>query len=121
VATRRRSKTSSWTPGKLLLGPRIRERLGEVGHGEIRRRGAIDDCRNDAGRNEGEGRQLADVPFTLRFTLRNLGEGGYSTEPDDVDPSASLVSTMSLKRSTLNIQLSTSRAADYPICRHFSS
>ncbi len=32
----------------LLLGPRIRQRFGEAGDREIRRRGAIDDRRNDA-------------------------------------------------------------------------
>jgi len=38
----------------LLLDPRTRQRLGEAGDREIRRRGPIDDRRNDAGRNEGE-------------------------------------------------------------------
>ena len=60
----------------LLLGPRIGQGLGEAGDGEIRRRGAIDDRRNDAGRQEGEGSEQADVPFALGLTLGNLGEGG---------------------------------------------
>ena len=80
-----------WEPDALLLlGPRTRQGLGEAGDREIRRRGAIDDRRNDAGRNEGEGCQQADVPFTLGFALGNLGEGGNSTEPDVVDPSSGL-------------------------------
>jgi hypothetical protein len=74
----------------LLLGPRIRQRLGEAGDREIRRRAAIDDRRDDAGRHEGEGCQQADVPFALVFTLSNLGEGGNSPEPDVVDPSSGL-------------------------------
>jgi hypothetical protein len=32
----------------------------------------------------------ADVPFTLGFTLGNLGDGGNAAEPDGVDPSSSL-------------------------------
>ena len=39
----------------LLLGPRIRQRLGKTGDCEIRRRGAVDGGRSDARRNEGEG------------------------------------------------------------------
>ncbi len=68
----------------ILLGPGIRQRLGEIGDREIRRRSAIDDRRNDAGRNEGKRCQLADVPFALGFTLCNFGEGGNSTDPDVV-------------------------------------
>jgi hypothetical protein len=50
----------------------------------------INDRRDDAGRNEGEGCQQADVPFALGFTLGNLGERGDPTEPDVVDPSSGL-------------------------------
>src|SRR5713101_3341595 len=58
----------------LLLGPRTRQRFGEAGDREIRRRGSIDDRRNDTGRNEGERSQQADVPFALSFTPGDLGE-----------------------------------------------
>ena len=71
----------------LLLGPRIRQGLGEAGDGEIRRCGAIDDRRNDAGRQEGERSQQADVPFPLGLTLGDLGEGANGADPDVVDPS----------------------------------
>jgi hypothetical protein len=54
--------------------------LREAGDCEISRRGAVDDRRNDAGRNEGEGRQQTDVPFALGFALCDLGEGGNPTE-----------------------------------------
>ena len=74
----------------LLLGPGIGQGLGEAGDREIRRRGAIDDRRNDAGRQEGEGSEQADVPFALGLTLGNLGEGGNAAEPDVVDPSPGL-------------------------------
>ena len=74
----------------LLLGPRIRQGSGEAGDREVRRRGAINDRRDDAGRHEGEGRQQADMPFALAFSLGDLGEGGNSTEPDVVDPSPGL-------------------------------
>ena len=47
---------------------------------EVRRRGAIDDRRNDAGRQEGEGSQQAHVPFALGLTLGNPGEGGNAAE-----------------------------------------
>ena len=53
---------------------------------KVRRRGAIDDRRNDAGRQEGEGSEEADVPFAQGLTLgmlfalakmlRKLGRGG---------------------------------------------
>ena len=49
----------------LLLDPGIGQRLGEAGDREIRRRGAIDDRRNDTGREEGEGSEQTDVPFAL--------------------------------------------------------
>ncbi len=68
----------------LLLGPRIGQGLGEAGDREVRRRGAIDDRRNDAGRQEGEGSEQADVPFALGLTLGDLGEGGNAAEPDIV-------------------------------------
>src|SRR5450759_2620190 len=76
--------------GLLLLRPRIRQRPGEAGDREIRRRAAIDDRRNDARRHEGEGCQQTDVSFALAFTLGNLAEGGNSPEPDVVDPSPGL-------------------------------
>jgi len=47
--------------------------LGEAAGREVRRRGAIDDRRNDAGRQEGEGSEQADVPFALGLT-RLTGE-----------------------------------------------
>jgi hypothetical protein len=37
-------------------------------------------------RGETKGRQQADMPFALGFTLGNLGEAGDPTEPDVVDP-----------------------------------
>jgi hypothetical protein len=74
----------------LLLGPRIWQRFGEAGDGEVRWGGAINDRCDDAGRNEGEGCQQADVPFALGFMFGNLVEGGDSTEPDIVDPSPGL-------------------------------
>src|SRR5712671_2873485 len=52
-----------WKP-LLLLGPRIRERLGEPGDGEVGRGVAIGDRRHDARRHEGERRQQADVALT---------------------------------------------------------
>jgi hypothetical protein len=54
----------------LLLDPGIGQGLGEAGDGEIRRCGAIDDRRNDAGRQEGEGSQQPDVPFALGLARR---------------------------------------------------
>src|ERR1700730_2135368 len=45
---------------------------------------------NDAGRQEGEGSEQADVPFTLGFTLGNPGEGCNAAEPYVVDPSPGL-------------------------------
>ena len=53
---------------------------------EVRRRGAIDDRRNDAGRQEGEGSQQADVPFALGFMFGDLSEGGKAAEPNALDP-----------------------------------
>jgi hypothetical protein len=56
----------------------------------VRRRGAIGNRRNDAGRQEGEGSEQADVPFAMGLTRGNLGEGGNAVEPDVVDPSPGL-------------------------------
>ena len=50
---------------------------------------------NDAGRQEGEGSEQADVPFTLGFTLGNPGEGCNAAEPDVVDPSPALAIAVS--------------------------
>jgi len=47
----------------LLLGQGIGQRFDEAGDREIRGRAAIEDRRNDAGRQEGEGCQQADVPI----------------------------------------------------------
>src|SRR6202030_3335282 len=74
----------------LLLDPGIGQGLGEAGDREVPRRGAIDDRRNDPGRQEGDGSQQADVPFALGLTLGNLGEGANAAEPDVVDPSPGL-------------------------------
>jgi hypothetical protein len=91
----RGQRAASQSDALLLLDPGIGQRLGKAGDGEIRRRRAIDallcsatplserpsivtcspDRRNDAGRQEGEGSEQADVPFTLGFTLGNPGEG----------------------------------------------
>ena len=79
----------------LLLDPGIGQSLGEAADREVRRRGAIDDRRNDAGRQEGEGSEQADVPFTLGFTLGNPGEGCNAAEPDVVDPSPALAIAVS--------------------------
>jgi hypothetical protein len=46
-----------------------RRRGGPRPFGELCRRGAIDDRRNDAGRQEGEGSEEADVPFAQGLTL----------------------------------------------------
>src|ERR1700730_6290793 len=59
---------------RVIIRCSIGQSLGEAGDGEVRRRGVIDDRRNDAGRQEGEGSEQADVPFTLGFTLGNPGE-----------------------------------------------
>src|SRR3984893_19090722 len=66
----------------LLLDPGIGHGLGEARDREVRRRGAIDDRRNDAGRKEGKGGEQADVPFALPLTLGNLGERANAAEPD---------------------------------------
>jgi hypothetical protein len=46
---------------------RLRKRAGlrETGDREVRRRRAIDDRRDEAGRQEVEGSEQADVPFAL--------------------------------------------------------
>ena len=56
----------------------------------FRRRGAVHDCGNDAGRQEGEGSEQTNVPFALGLALGDLGEGGDTAEPDVVDPSPGL-------------------------------
>ena len=75
----------------LLLGPRIRQRFSEARDGEIRWRRAINDGRDDARRNEGEGSQQTNVTFGLTFPFGDLGEGGSSAEPNVLDPSSGLV------------------------------
>ena len=52
--------------------PRIGQRFGEAGDREVRGRCAIDDCGNNAGRQKGEGSELADVPFALGFMFGDL-------------------------------------------------
>src|ERR1700731_3537977 len=74
----------------LLLDPGIGQGLDEASDREVRRRGAIDDRRNDARRKEGKGGEQTDMPFALRLTLGNLGEGANAAEPDVVDPSPGL-------------------------------
>jgi hypothetical protein len=81
----RGQRAASQSDALLLLDPGIGQHLGKAGDGEIRRCGAIDDRRNDAGRQEGEGSEQADVPFALGLTRGNLGEGGNAAEPDVVD------------------------------------
>jgi hypothetical protein len=49
---------------------------------KIRRRCAIDDCGNDAGRQKSEGSEQADVPFALGFMFGDLSEGGKAAEPN---------------------------------------
>ena len=56
----------------LLLGPRMRQRSGEAGDREVRRRGVVDDRCDDAGRHEGEGYQQTNVSFALVFALGNV-------------------------------------------------
>ena len=68
--------------GPLLLGPGIGQGFGKAGDGEIRRRDTVDDRRNDAGRQEGEGSEQADVPFALHLTLGDLGERATAAEPE---------------------------------------
>ena len=81
---------TSQSDAPLLLTPGIGQGLGEAGDREVRRRGSINDRRNDARRQEGKGGEQADVPFALDLTLSNLGEGSNTAEPDVVDPSSSL-------------------------------
>jgi len=66
----------------LLLGPGIGQGVRKICDREIRRRCAIDDCRNDAGRQKGNGSEQADVPFALGFMFGDLGEGGKAAEPN---------------------------------------
>jgi hypothetical protein len=79
---------SSQSDAPLLLTPGIGQGLGEAGDREVRRRGSINDRRNDARPQEGKGGEQADVPFALDLTLSNLGKGSNAAEP--VDPSSSL-------------------------------
>jgi hypothetical protein len=51
------------------------------GH-EISRRGAIEERRNEARRNEGKRCEQPDVPFPSAFALGNLG---HAAEPDVVE------------------------------------
>jgi hypothetical protein len=58
----------------LVLDPGIGQGVGEAGDREARRRGAIDDRRNDPGRQEGGGSEQADVPsetFRSRMLTKN--------------------------------------------------
>src|ERR1700730_17389817 len=48
-------RATSQSAPLLLLDPGIGQGLGEAGDREVRRRGAIDDRRNDARRKEGKG------------------------------------------------------------------
>src|ERR1700730_11942744 len=73
----------------LLLSPGIGQGLGKTGDREIRGCRAIHNCCDDAGRQEGEGSEQADVPFALGPKLCDLGEGGDAAEPDVIDPSPS--------------------------------
>jgi hypothetical protein len=81
---------TSQSDALLLLDPGIGQGLGEAGDGKIRRCSAIDDGRNDAGRQESEGSEQANVPFALGLTLGYLGEGANAAKPDVVDPSPGL-------------------------------
>ena len=51
----------------------IRQCPGKAGDRKVRRRGPIDDRRNDARRQEGKRDEQADVPFSLDLTFGNLG------------------------------------------------
>src|ERR1700730_14213603 len=77
----RGQRAASQSDALLLLDPGIGQSLGEAADREVRRRGAIDDRRNDAGRQEGEGSEQADVRFALGFTPGNPGEGCNAAEP----------------------------------------
>ena len=81
---------TSQSDSLLLLDPGMGQGLGEASDREVRRRGAIDDRRNDARRKEGKGGEQADVPFALPLPLGNLGERANAAEPDVVDPSPGL-------------------------------
>jgi hypothetical protein len=74
----------------LLLAPGIGQCPGKAGDRKVRRRGPIDNRRNDARRQEGKGDEQADVPFSLDLTLGDLGEGASVAEPEIVDPSPGL-------------------------------
>jgi hypothetical protein len=88
-------RAASQSDALLLLDSGIGQGLGDADDGEIRGCGAIDDRRNDAGRQEGEGSQHADVPFALGLPFGNPGEGGNSAEPDILDPSTGLAIAVS--------------------------
>src|SRR6266446_4152471 len=60
----------------LLLSPAIGQRAGELYEGEIGRRGAVEQCRDDPGGDEGERRQQPDVPLGLSFPPGDHGETG---------------------------------------------
>ena len=62
------------TDALLLLNPGIRQSPSKTGDGKVRRRGALNDRRDDPGRHKGEGSQQANMPFALAFLLCDLGE-----------------------------------------------
>ena len=79
----------------LLLAPGIGQGPGEAGDRNVRRRGPLDDRRNDARRQEGKRDEQADVPFSLDLTLGDLGERANAAEPEIVDALAIAVSRAS--------------------------
>jgi hypothetical protein len=74
----RGQRAASQSDALLLLDPGIGQGIGEAGDREVRGRGAIDDRRNDAGRQEGERSHQADVPFALGLTL-SIAEFGTAS------------------------------------------
>src|SRR6516225_9474928 len=81
-------RRSSYSP--LLLSPAIGQRAGELCEGEIGRRGAVEECRHDPGRDEGERCQQPDVPLDLSFPPGDHGEAGGAAMRQIVDPLAGL-------------------------------
>jgi len=58
----------------LLLGPAMRQRAGERGHGEFGWRAAVDNGLDDARRHEGEWNEPPDVAFDLVLASGDLLE-----------------------------------------------
>jgi hypothetical protein len=76
-APRQPSQRRRMKPALLLLGPRIRQCPGKAGDRKVRRRGPIDDRRNDARRQEGKRDDQADVPPYLGICGQRLGKASF--------------------------------------------